>query len=130
MHPRQSSFQQESAAATEFYHRETDNMLRVENTGEGGVLISAAKDNFGSARRRTFVRYLKSEGIVPEDVRLAADDGEPAQVPRKGEVLWVLKPSWPYGASKLNPYSYRLCARLLLGPAIAWLLYMWIMIFR
>lgn len=125
-----TSVQHEVFTAAEFYCRKPDNLLRVENTSGGGVRICAAKDCFTSAQRRTFVVYLKAEGFVPGDARLVVGNCDAEQVPLKGQILWIFDPTWPYADVKFNHYTRRLCGRLLLGPTIAWLLFMWMVAFR
>ena len=125
-----SSVRHEVFAAAEFRSRQPDNLLRVENTGAGGVLIRSAKNNFDSAQRRTLIRYLKAEGFVPNHARLVVGDSAPKQVPGAGQILWVFEPSWPYAEIKFNHYTRMLCARLLLGPTLVWLLFMWFVAFR
>ena len=95
--------------AVEFRSRTPDNLLRVVSTRTGGVAICAAKDSFDPARRRTFVRYMKTEGFIPK-----AD-----------QVRWVHDPCWPYAAVRFNAYTRRRCVRLLVWPTLAWLLLMW-----
>ena len=125
-----SSVLHEAIAPTQFHSREPDNLLRVEQTGEGGVVICAAKANFDSAQRRTFVLYLKAEGFISKRVQLAAGDSKAGVIPIEGQILWVLDPCWPYTEVEFNLYSRRLCARLLFGPTLIWLLFMWFAAFH
>ena len=125
-----SSVRHEVFAAAVFRSREPDNLLRVENTRAGGVLIRAARNNFDPARRRTLIHYLKAEGFFPEHARLVFGDSDAKQVPMPGQILWVFDPSWPYTEVKFNPYTRQLCVRLLVGSALVWLLSMWLFVFR
>ena len=125
-----SSVLHETVAPTQFHNCEPDNLLRVEQTGEGGVVIRAAKANFASAQRRTFILYLKAEGFISKTAQLAAGDGKVGAIPMDGQILWVFDPCWPHTEVKFNLYSRRLCARLLCGPVLVWLLFMWLAAFR
>ena len=106
----QSAVRPEDFAA-EFRSRTPDNLLRVESARGGGVIVCAARDNFGPAQRRTFVRYLKTEGFIT--------------VPGENQVRWVCDPCWPYAAVPFNAYTRRQCVCLLVWPTLAWLLLMW-----
>jgi len=125
-----SSVRHELSPTAQIRSRRPDNLLRVENIGAGGVLICAARNNFDSAQRRTFILYLKAEGFVPPQARLVAGDADAGQVPLPGEILWVVDPSWPYAEVRFNHYTRLLCARLLVGPTLVWLLFMWLVAFR
>ncbi len=114
----------EAIAPTQFHSREPDNLLRVEQNNEGGVVICAARANFDSAQRRTFVLYLKAEGFISKKARLVAGDSKVGAIPTEGQILWVFDPCWPYAEVKFNLYSRRLCARLLFGSMLIWLLFM------
>ena len=125
MRSSRSSVWHEAVAPTQFHSREPDNLLRVEQTSGGGVVICAAKTNFDSAQRRTFVLYLKAEGFIPRKAQLVAGDSKAGGIPTEGKILWVFDPCWPYTEVKFNFYNRRLCARLLFGPMLIWLLFMW-----
>ena len=125
-----SSVQRAAHATGIFRSHEPENLLRVENTPENGVLICAAKKNYDSMQKRTFVLYLKAEGFIPEGARLIVGDSRVGSLPANGQILWVFDPSWPYAECKFNHYTRRLCGRLLFGPTIAWLLFMWMVAFR
>ena len=118
------SVQSEVFAGAQFRSRKPDNLLRLENTSAGGVLVCAAKNNFDSAQRRTFVLYLKAEGFIPKHARLIVGDGDAPQVPMPGQILWTFDPSWPYSEVRFNHYTRLLCTRLLVGPAVVWLAFM------
>ncbi len=66
-------------------------------------------------QRRTFIRYLKSEGFIPEETR---------------RVVWSFDPSWPYVETKFNRYTRRLGWRLLLGLTAGWMMLTWSTAFR
>ncbi len=119
----------EVIAPSQFHSQEPDNLLRVEQPSEGGVVIYAAKANFNSAQRRAFVVYLKAEGFISEGVQLAAGDHKVGATPMDSHILWVFDPCWPHAEVRFNLYSRRLCARLLFGPVLVWLFFMWFVAF-
>ena len=95
-----------------------------------GVFIYSAKDNFSPVQRRGFVRYLKNEGFVPEDVRVVASPDETPHLPRKVRAVWTVDPSWPYAQPEFNRYTRRLGWRLVLGLTIGWSALMWFVVCR
>jgi hypothetical protein len=49
----------------ELYLPDLDNHLLIENS-EGGVVISATRDNVSDKRKTFFIRYLAAEGYIPD----------------------------------------------------------------
>jgi len=75
--------------AIELYDLRRDNLLRVENRGDC-VVIRAARSNVSAASKESFIRYLATEGFVPEQCQWNSSELSPS-LP---EVTWVADDSW------------------------------------
>ncbi len=74
---------------SEFYHRNPENFILVENH-EAGVTIRAAFANFGERRRQLFIRELAAEGFIPDEYQFFANTSGSETL----GVRWVIDKSW------------------------------------
>jgi len=75
--------------AIELYDLRRDNLLRVENRRDC-VVIRAARSNVSAASKESFIRYLATEGFVPEQCQWNSNELSQS-LP---EVNWVTDDSW------------------------------------
>jgi hypothetical protein len=97
----------------EFYLRELDNYLLVENTAHG-VIIHASRDNCSERRKSFFLREISAEGYIPD--RYQAD---PASQARQS-VEWIVDDRWKKRFARTRLGSH-VMVRLLVYGTVLWL---------
>jgi len=111
--------QTDSSGQHEFYFRDLDNLILVENRPDG-VVIRATRDNFSEARKSFFVRELATEGFIPDSCGWFSSSAPDAFF----GVRWVIDRSWVGLHPKVTRRTDRLMRRLLLGVSLFWLGFM------
>ena len=111
----------------EFYRRSPENLLLVQGTSTGRVLVRATADNLTPEQQEAFIRYLQAEGFM------AAGSDSPD---RFGAwklnrdmclVRWIVDASWPDvdPAYALHLRRLSLCT---LGIVVVWLAVMTVLV--
>jgi hypothetical protein len=103
----------------EFCFPKLDALLLVEET-DGEVVIRASRNKFSDERKARFVRYLASEGFIPESYRFhpLAESGSFMGV------RWMVDISWLKPDPALAANAQRSIIRVLAGGGLVWLLTM------
>jgi hypothetical protein len=93
-------------ARVELSTKHPENLILVENHGDGGVCIRAVEDNFSSERKYRFVRYLVMEGYIPE---------------HRSSFTWTVDASW-----LATPYALQQKSRRRLFVVMLWAVVLWL----
>ena len=104
--------QQETPTEFEFYIRDLDNLVLVENSPEG-VVIRAARNNFSERRKSFFIRQLAAEGYIPDIYQWFSDPADNAH-----GLTWVVDYSWLRIPEVVVRRARRFMIRSLVGSVI------------
>ena len=114
-------FRQSAAAGrAEFHRRHPDNLLLVQGTRTGEVLICAMADNLTPEQQEVFIQYLWAEGFMaagsePPDC-FSGYQPHPEEHPSR----WIVDASWPDADPAYAWHRRRLCL-CTLGAVLVWL---------
>ncbi len=98
----------------EFYFRDVDTYLQVENTDPEAVVVRATRNTFSERRKISFIRQLAAEGFIPDGCQWYP---LPAGMPR---IRWVIDVSWLRMSESAKSRSRRLVVSLVGGGVLLW----------
>jgi hypothetical protein len=110
--------QQETPTEFEFYIRDLDNLVLVENNTEG-VVIRATRNNFSERRKSFFIRQLAAEGYIPDIYQWFSDPTDNAH-----GLTWVVDYSWLRIPETVVRSARRFMIRSLVGSVILFVIAM------
>lgn len=98
----------------EFYFRDVDTYVQVENPDAETVVVRATRNTFSERRKVAFIRELAAEGFIPDGCQWYP---LPAGMPR---VRWVVDISWLRLSEAAKSRTRRLMFSLLGGGVLLW----------
>ncbi len=107
----------------EFYFSDLDNLILVECTEDGSVLIRSTKNNFSEQRKIFFIRELAAEGFIPEHYEWFSGSAFGTH-----GIKWVKDCSWVKIPAAVVRRSNCFMKPLLPGACIFWLAVMRVVI--
>ncbi|HVU36668.1 MAG TPA: hypothetical protein VHE61_24720 [Opitutaceae bacterium] len=98
----------------EFYFRDLDTLIQVENPDPDTVVVRATRNTFSERRKVYFIRELAAEGFIPEGCQwYPLPGGTP-------HVHWVIDVSWLRLSEAAKTRARRLMIGLLGGGLALW----------
>ena len=117
-----------ASGTAQFYWRDPENSLLVQETVAAGVLIYAVEDNLTPKQQEVFIQYLRAEGFIAASSAAPGRFGKCALSQEQVPVRWIVDSSCP----EIDP-AYALHIRRLslctLGIVVVWLAFMSALIF-
>jgi hypothetical protein len=98
----------------EFYFRDVDTLVQVENPDAETVIVRATRNTFSERRKVSFIRELAAEGFIPDGCQWYP---LPAGMPR---VHWVIDVSWLRLSETAKSRTRRLMLSLIGGGVLLW----------
>ena len=98
----------------EFYFRDVDTLVQVENADAETVIVRATRNTFSERRKVAFIRQLAAEGFIPDGCQWYP---LPAGVP---QIRWTIDVSWLRLSELAKSRTRRLMLSLLGGGVLLW----------
>lgn len=98
----------------EFYFRDIDTRVQVENPDPDTVIVRATRNTFSERRKVNFIRQLAAEGFIPDGCQWYP---LPAGMPR---INWVIDVSWLRLSEAAKSRRARIMFTLVAGGLAAW----------
>jgi hypothetical protein len=98
----------------EFYFRDIDTYLQVENPDAETVVVRATRNTFSERRKVYFIRQLAAEGFIPDGCQWYP---LPAGMPK---VRWVIDVSWLRLSEAAKTRTRRVIYSLVGGGVLLW----------
>lgn len=99
----------------EFYFRDVDTLVKVENPDPDTVIVRATRNTFSERRKLHFIRRLAAEGFIPDGCQWYP---LPAGMPR---VHWVIDVSWRRHSRTAKTRARRFILGILGGGLVLWI---------
>lgn len=98
----------------EFYFRDVDTLVQVENPDADTVVVRATRNTFSERRKISFIRQLAAEGFIPDGCQWYP---LPAGMPH---IQWVIDVSWLRLSEAAKARARRTMIRLVCAGFVLW----------